>query len=121
MGRIHFEQMREDALRRDCRAFTRMQRMVLPHSKWDTVRYGTQPFWRQTGVGKLMRLARGIDQLEDALLADLTELVLSKRVTVRLPCMDGKMHAIRDEDVFTFDDHFVSAEYMQALLFGGNP
>ena len=106
MGERHFQQMYEDALAVDCKAWRLLMDMLMPTSRVDI----TCDIWRKKPFDVALNDARNMAYLADGYFDDMKELLLDGAIEVFVADTAGNKQLIRDPDVLDFDEPAVSVE-----------
>jgi len=120
MGLLHFNQMLEEAELRDRRAFplayeiaafTRdhPREMAAPISthrqRWVN---SSILMWDRMKFAEIMRTTREMLELQDGFTAEMQELLVIGKITVRAFTQQGKPMKVREPAVFSYDDPVMS-------------
>tara|TARA_X000001388_G_C2193651_1_gene108538 strand:+ start:269 stop:628 length:360 start_codon:yes stop_codon:yes gene_type:complete len=108
MGYRHYEQMLEDALEVDCKAF--ITAMDIVKSKKSDVLHEDEPF------DIVMERARKIDIMHSDFLSVMREKLANREVEVRMPTPSGKIVKVDDADVFDFDELRMPVEVFYEMM-----
>jgi hypothetical protein len=108
MGYRHYEQMLEDALEVDCKAFITAVDIV--KSAKSGVLHDDEPF------DIVMERARKIDILYADFLSVMREKLANREVEARLPTPSGEIINIDDSDVFDFDEFRMPVEVFYEMM-----